>query len=838
MSRKFLLLLSLLALGACSSSTGDPKDDGGIEDGEVPPDGTVCVPRTCTSLASDSRVACGENSDGCGGTITCTDEGGESPCRGFMVCAPDEDGVNRCLHPGEVGCTPLTESQACSGVECGYVSDGCEGTIHCGGCSPGSHCTLGTCGATPCTPVPVGTACDGLCGEVSDGCSGTYACDDGNGGETCSGYAYCGWGGVPNECGSPPCVPTTCEELGFTCGLAPDGCGGALNCWPDPDSPQCPDPNQRCIGGIDEPAKCVAGDGPVCQGPLCDFLPECDGMPLTRLSGRVTTPDGELGVPNAIVYIPRNPTATLPAIHTGPSCERCEDEDLGPLLASAVTDYRGEFTLEGKIPVGAPFRVVVKAGKWRRVIEVPSGVSDACSTVQIGNTYTRLPANKNDGLAGTHMPLIAVATGEADAMECVLYKMGVDGAEFTTRTGDGRIHMYRANGARMCDGTISASSCQRVDSTGTGCGGSTCNASPEACYGCSDGSRVCSWIAPSCDGTDISVDSSNLASSNTTNGHFNDYDLVIWDCEGTERSRTTGQRNRVRDYVNAGGRFFVSHWSYDWLYQTSELQNAGNWREVTAVETDIGYISIGRPRANAARIDTFARWLHHEGAISVHFVDGEPTFGSFQIQYPRDVVNSVNEGADEWIFRTSNDTEGSPPGPFLPGTNTRPQQFSFNTPWGATPENVCGRVAFTGFHVAGSYTPGHGFFPGHCGGATMNTQEKTLAYMLFDLSACISEGEPPNPPDCTPLTQEEACYGGLCGTQSDGCGGVVECTCPGGEECIGGFCGGACPALTCEEIGASCGTPPDGCGGLLNCGSCGSNEVCGLYAAYQCGGLG
>jgi hypothetical protein len=40
-------------------------------------------------------------------------------------------------------------------------------------------------------------------------------------------------GATLGKCGDvppPPCVPTTCEELGVICDTAPDGCGGTLEC--------------------------------------------------------------------------------------------------------------------------------------------------------------------------------------------------------------------------------------------------------------------------------------------------------------------------------------------------------------------------------------------------------------------------------------------------------------------------------------------------------------------------------------------------------------------------------------------------------------------------------
>src|SRR5690606_7105645 len=115
-----------------------------------------------------------------------------------------------------------------------------------------------------------------------------------SGGVTCTGGDWCG-ADAPNECGgAPTCTPATCASLGYTCGYAPDGCGGILDCWPVGQT-ACPNANEACIG---DPATCVAGTGGGCEGPLCGFVPNCVGQPQqTRITGRVTSPDGEIGVP-------------------------------------------------------------------------------------------------------------------------------------------------------------------------------------------------------------------------------------------------------------------------------------------------------------------------------------------------------------------------------------------------------------------------------------------------------------------------------------------------------------------------------------------------------------
>jgi hypothetical protein len=74
---------------------------------------------------------------------------------------------------------------------------------------------------------------------------------------------------------------------------------------------------------------------------------------------------------------------------------------------------------------------------------------------------------------------------------------------------------------------------------------------------------------------------------------------------------------------------------------------------------------------------------------------------------------------------------------------------------------------------------------------------------------------PPPPPPCVPLTCGASDGGpALCGTQSDGCGGVLNC-----PPC-------ACvPTTTCASLHANCATV-DNCGNPLGCGVCGGDAVC------------
>ena len=270
------------AVTACGSGGGSSQFPGGPQDASADDAsmgtteggsffndsgiGIGCKPKTCKELS----YTCGENSDGCGKVLqcgTCTAPaycggGGFSQCGGNSQTKPD----------GAPACTPTT--CAALGFTCGAAGDGCGGTLSCGSCAQPQFCGGGgfsKCGgndgllpdgAAPCTP----TTCNALgftCGYAGDGCGGALQCG------ACTAPGYCGGGGF-NLCGgnngmSPDggalCSPTSCAALGYTCGYAADGCGGQLNC-----------------GNCTAPAYCGGGGFDKCggnNGLLPDGAPKC-----------------------------------------------------------------------------------------------------------------------------------------------------------------------------------------------------------------------------------------------------------------------------------------------------------------------------------------------------------------------------------------------------------------------------------------------------------------------------------------------------------------------------------------------------------------------------------
>jgi hypothetical protein len=540
------------------------------------------------------------------------------------------------------------------------------------------------------------------------------------------------------------CPRTTCAQLGWACGYTVDVCGNVVDC--EQEGLAC-GPNQVCVGGIDGPTVCAAGVDPNCQ--LCTAVPDCgSGAQLTRLTGRVITPGrddantpNQVGVPNAIVYIMKTDTlADLPPIPSGIptgglSCDRCEDQDLGPLLAGAITDASGNFVIEGNVPVGVEFLLVVKAGKFRRVVRHTLPAEAACQTTALPTTLpgnpARLPRSTSDGDA-VNLPKIAVTTGRIDAMECVFEKMGIAAGEFGNYGSDAKLNIYRGKGP---SGTPEGAS---ID-------GSTPN------------------------DLDLYGSLERLQS----------YDMIVSDCEGLGWDGANGSfaerianGDKIREYVNRGGRLFASHLSMSWLHLNGStawsaadpiatgLAAASTWDTNSSLQSNLstagtGVVSLvgSRPQVSP-RIDGFASWLVNEGVTTA------PDY-RFNITDPRSLTTGPGTETEEFVYRSDG--------------NQRVQQFSFDTPYGAPEEASCGRVAYSGFHVAATAGLADPFanvtFPAHCSGNLTN-QEKVLLYMLFDLGACV--GDEPVPPPCVPITCNGA-SGRRCGFTPDGCGQVLDC---------------------------------------------------------------
>jgi len=567
--------------GACPTGTAcDPNKHMCIVTG--------CTPKTSCSVPG--ATYCGVIGDGCGGTIDCG-----NACPAGLTCGGS--GVaNTC---GSASCVASTCTPP-GGQYCGVVGNGCGGALNCStACPSGETCggagVANTCGGGTCT-AQTAAACNfaggHYCGSIGNGCGGTITCPG------CSGSQTCGGRGTPNLCGDPSCVPSTCTASNGVqyCGTIGDGCGGSLNC-----GTICPS-GQTCGQVLAN----VCGSATPCTN-LCLKQTTCPGNGTTSVSGVVYAPTPpRFGAPdplyNAVVYIPNAP---VQAFSTSVSCDRCGANVSGQPLVSALTGPDGKFKLTN-VPVGTNIPLVIQLGRWRRQISI---TTSACADTALTADQTRLPRTKAEG----DIPHMALVSGDVDALECVLRKVGVDDSEFTDPSSSGRIHIYNGNGARISKNTPAATT---------------------------------------------------LEGSPTT---LANYDLVLLPCYGVappnspNNPSTTNKQNLI-DYTNAGGRLFATHYSYSWLYNIAPFSGTANWKvhQTNPADPLTGTIDQTFPKGQA-----FAQWLVNVGA---GMVVGNQT--QIQIHVPRHDVDGVVAPSQQWITSanptsvqhyTFNTPVGSPP---------------------------------------------------------------------------------------------------------------------------------------------------------------------------------
>jgi hypothetical protein len=428
------------------------------------------------------------------------------------------------------------------------------------------------------------------------------------------------------------------------------------------------------------------GSESVCMNLQCKQM-RCAGGGSTTVSGTVYDPAGSHPLYNVVVYVPNAPVQALP---TGATCEDCKDLYTGMPIAATLTDSAGRFTLE-KVPDGTNIPLVVQIGKWRRQFTLPQ--VNPCTDNPMPDGMLRLPRNRMEG----DIPNIAISTGSADTLECLLRRIGVDASEYVPGAGgEGRVHIFQGS-ARTDDDPFGGGDSEVAPNTSP-----PAPASPDALW-------------------------------NSTESLMQ-YDIVLLSCEGQEALRMNQQA--LYDYASAGGRVFASHFHYSWF--NSGPYASENLAEWMSGSNDIGDINgnivtmlaNGQPFPKGVAL---AEWLENVGALQN---------GSLPIQQARHNadVNASHTPSQAWIVADENAR--------APGAT---QYFSFNTPIDAlnNPDgHYCGRVVFSDLHVgAASGDEPERPVPTGCGDGELSAQEAALEFMLFDLSSCLTPDDvPPTPP--------------------------------------------------------------------------------------------
>jgi hypothetical protein len=417
------------------------------------------------------------------------------------------------------------------------------------------------------------------------------------------------------------------------------------------------------------------GDSPACVNLECD-VPACP----TSVSGTVFDPAGVVPLYDIAVYIPNAPLGPISSGVDVTQCEACAAPLLGNPITVALTDSHGNFTLDNVPVTTSPVQLVIQAGKFRRENLFLPAIKACQNNPIVDPTHNvRLPKNQSEG----NLPLIAVTTGSCDTLEDLLGPptatspgFGIDTSEFQPGppTGTGRVHVYQSN-----DGDTSSPAYVMWNSTAL----------------------------------------------------FN-YDIVVSDCECGPSSRGTNGYANMKTYLDHGGRFFGSHWQYEWFGDTNappEWQAAVNWYPPWTstywwwAPSYTNFIDTTFPKG--AALDEWTQFVNTSGYI---LGGTTPPSGTDPV-YPAAAVlaGEVHSGVTRWIYADATNTT-------VPYTAAAydAHYLSIDMPYSAEPSSTpqCGRAFFGDTHIAGE-----------------PSQVSALEFVFFDLSSCVQdESQPPVSP--------------------------------------------------------------------------------------------
>jgi hypothetical protein len=444
------------------------------------------------------------------------------------------------------------------------------------------------------------------------------------------------------------------------------------------------------------------GDGGVAcpAGLQCNV--QCSGGSTTTITGKVYDPAGRNPLYDVAVYVPAVPLVPLPkGVPTGADACSCAALFKSGAVVNTTTKVDGTFTLSNA-PVGSDVPLVIQIGKWRRQFKV--SVS-SCQANAVPDKTLLMP-NSVVGSTTDNMPDIAVSTGFADSLECLMTRIGLPPTEYVAGNGgSGHVHIF--SGGDPSGG-------------GGGIGGGGGPGRPET---------------PSMPGAPVS--STSLWQSSD---QLMPYDIVLLSCEGGETYNANPAA--LEQYLNAGGRAFGSHFHYAWF--SGPISSGQSYSAPADWGTNLATWSAGTGQNQGpigGTIDTtlngsgapfpkgqaLQQWLTLVNALGQNGV-GNGLLSIFQPRY-NSVVASANKPSQPWITDSS---------------ANQTMYFSFDTPVNAPPAadggapNYCGRAVFSDLHVAGDPSTGDSTPPpGGCANGPLSPQEKALEFMLFDLSSCV-----------------------------------------------------------------------------------------------------
>jgi hypothetical protein len=391
--------------------------------------------------------------------------------------------------------------------------------------------------------------------------------------------------------------------------------------------------------------------------------------PNAHVKGVVYAPNGRtftppLTVTGALVYLSDFAPQPIPQ---EAYCERCTEVPSGAHFVK--TDASGAFDLN---VWSGSYVMVIQKGQFRltRAIIVGAGQS-----FEVPPEDTTLPSrNSSDG--NDTIPRIALLAGSYDRLEDLLAKLGF------------------ANYDATADG---------VDWTG------------EVQFDVYDnGSYDVPTTIPAYKGTAAEL-LTNLTKMKT-------YHIIFVPCSREANavvSNPTVQAN-LKEYVKAGGKYYVADWSYDYLRQTWDLVHFAG--DDGATLGSANGVSSSFDSQGHAVDTTLHDWLEAQQAgwggtsltlkenwdfimnLSEGYVGDDPENGP-QYAKPDVIVEGPHTEGVSW--------QGLPAGQIYP--------LTVGFPYG------CGRVLYTTYHTVGSMGTGH---------TGIEVQERILVYLIMEIGVC------------------------------------------------------------------------------------------------------
>jgi hypothetical protein len=373
-------------------------------------------------------------------------------------------------------------------------------------------------------------------------------------------------------------------------------------------------------------------------------------LPPIELSGTVRSPNGSLPIFGALVYGTGQAPKDIPQTVY---CDKCVE--LAPSTPHTTSAADGKFTL--KLPYGGKWLIVTQKGAFRRARWVTVTQSGP-----LADEVTTLPA-KTDASNGDFIPKMAVIQGSWDAIERSLAKLGL-----------GKVD---ANGSLVKE------------------------SESFSLYKCD----VTSVIPPAvdCKPKHPSVLLQDYA-------EISQYHIVFVPCTSdwldSSFSDPEVKKNLLR-WITAGGRLYVTDWSYDLLTQI--LPGYITWEGESST---MGSAEMPHSYDAPAIVDNadLKSWLDVQGFTTFDLL------ASWTVIKTLAKLPTPGPDGDPTLFDISPTAWMSG---HVPDYGIRPMTVRF--PYG------CGRVLFSSYHTEGAGPTG----------STLLPQESALLYMILELAVCL-----------------------------------------------------------------------------------------------------